>query len=214
MASGPLPQNFRHLLVGGQRVLVLVTASAAEADEWVRGVEETPSPRRVVGLSFFWEPLLLHDGSLGRRFISINLSYMTDVLVYGLSSEENDAIAPRVVNFLCDPCNFFSGDDIKQSLRALGFHGSRRHSLTMELVGVAAICGVSPAAVSPSQLPIHVRLAAVLLTDVDAGLLLRPNLWDLIPCSWPMTEVQVQLSAETSFVGQKLGICAFARILS
>ncbi|CAA7399937.1 unnamed protein product [Spirodela intermedia] len=213
MASGPLSQDFRYFQTGGQRVLVLATTRAADADEWVRGVEATWPSRRIVGLSFFWEPWILLDGSIGRRVCSINLSYLRHVLVYQLSSEGNDPTAPCLLNFLCDLRNIFFGDDLNRSLTALGLHASRRHSLTMELVGVAAICGVSPAAVLDSQLPFHVSLA-VLLTDLDADLLLQANLWELMPCSWPMTEVQVQLAAETSFVGQKLGICAFARILS
>ncbi|CAA7399938.1 unnamed protein product [Spirodela intermedia] len=214
MASGLPPQNFRYVRIAGRRVLVFMTTRAEEADEWVRRVEETWPGTRIVGLSFFWEPSLLPDGSLRRRVSSIHLSYLTHVLVYRLSSAENDAIAPRLVNFLCDLRNIFIGDDLHRSLQALGFHGSCWPMFMAEMLDVAEICGVSPVFILATWLPLHVALAAVLLRDMDIGLLLLEDHVHLTPSSWPMTEIQVQFAVETSFVGQMLGHSAYVSSFS
>ncbi|CAA6663466.1 unnamed protein product [Spirodela intermedia] len=212
------PQNFRYVRIAGRRVLVFMTTRAEEADEWVRRVEETWPGTRIVGLSFFWEPSLLPDGSLRRRVSSIHLSYLTHVLVYRLSSAENDAIAPndpiapRLVNFLCDFHNMFFGEDLNRNLEAIGLYGSLGPSLMTELLDVAQICRVPRIVILATRLPLHVVLAAVLLRDMDIGLLLLEDIAHLTPCSWPMTEIQVQFAAETSFVGQRLGNSAYASL--
>ncbi|CAA7399940.1 unnamed protein product [Spirodela intermedia] len=212
MASGLPPGNLRHVQVAGVAIEAFVTNRPEEVDEWVRRLEETCPETKIVGLSFYWDVSSLPDGSLGRIVYSIHVSYQRKLLVYHLSAEVNCVISPRLVNFLSNLRNIFFGEDIHRSLHALGFHGSRRHSFTLELTDVAWIDGVSSATMFASEVPPHVALGDSLLTDLDTDLLYLTDLGSLLPCIWPMTDFQVEIAAQTSFVAQKLGMRVYVRI--
>lgn len=210
MASGLPPENPRHLRIGGKLVLVFQISRAEEADEWLRQAEEVWPGLKIIGLSFYWARRSLADGSLRRRVSSIHVSYLTDVLVYHLLPAANGAISPRLVDFLCDSRNFFFGEGIQRSLRALGFRGSRRHRFTMELTEVAWAFGLPIGAMLASRLPFHVAMAVLLLSDMDSDRLIQADLLDHLHCSFPMRDIHLRLAAQTSFVARKLGICACA----
>lgn len=202
-------ENFRVLQIAGKPVTAFVTNNSAEVEEWVAQLErEWPGPK-IVGISFFWEPCRLTDGTRRQKVSAVHVSYLANVLVYHLSRTPNRTIPPQLFNFLCDTRHSFFGDDIYRVLMAMGIPIYGRQSLTMELSEIATFFGVSIAGTSTGQIPYHLALAAILLTDLDTRLLHRDS-GNLRRCTWPMNDLEIQIAAERSFVAQKLGMHAFA----